>query len=580
MRVLVAEDHRRLATALAEGLRREGMAVDIAFDGVDALAHAAINSYDVVVLDRDLPGVHGDQVCRTLLGERNAARILMLTAASTISDRVEGLGLGADDYLGKPFDFGELVARIRALARRAVVATPPTFVRGDVSVDPSRRLAIRGARRLALSPKEFAVLEYLLAADGRVVAPAAGLRLPRRTARLRLTLLYAGLFLLSGTCVLVLVYLLVAGTSPLVGHASQGVAVAVPAPPATGSGAPATTSQSATVATPAPSPGPVVFRRDPGADVIRRQAVAQHESDLGRLLAVSWVVLAISAVASALLGWVAAGRVLRPLRSITTTARTISAGNLHERLALSGPDDEFKQLGDTLDDLLARLEASFAAQRRFVANASHELRTPLAVERTLLQVALADPHASAETLRSTCEELLACGAEHERLLEALLTLAGSDGALERRDALDLSTLTEHALQSARHAISRHSLQLETSLSPAPATGDPALVERLVANLIDNAASHNVPGGRVDVRTETDGADAVLMISNTGPPVPPDEIDRLFEPFQRLHGRTSANGDGHFGLGLSIVRAIAVAHDATLTARPRPGGGLLVTVRFH
>jgi DNA-binding response OmpR family regulator len=157
MRVLVAEDHRRLAGALADGLRREGMAVDVAFDGVDALAHVAINSYDVVVLDRDLPGVHGDEVCRTLLGERNAARILMLTAASTIRDRVDGLGIGADDYLGKPFDFGELVARIRALARRAVVAVPPTLVRGDLSLDPSRRLAVRGERRLALTPKEFAV---------------------------------------------------------------------------------------------------------------------------------------------------------------------------------------------------------------------------------------------------------------------------------------------------------------------------------------------------------------------------------------------------------------------------------------
>jgi DNA-binding response OmpR family regulator len=170
MRVLVAEDHKRLASAVAEGLRREGMAVDVAFDGVDALAHVAINSYDVVVLDRDLPGVHGDEVCRTLLGERNAARILMLTAASTIRDRVDGLGLGADDYLVKPFDFGELVARIRALGRRAVVAVPPTLVRGDLSLDPSRRLAIRGERRLALTPKEFAVLEYLLAADGRVVS--------------------------------------------------------------------------------------------------------------------------------------------------------------------------------------------------------------------------------------------------------------------------------------------------------------------------------------------------------------------------------------------------------------------------
>jgi len=170
MRVLVAEDHKRLATALAEGLRREGIAVDLAFDGDDALAHAAINTYDVVVLDRDLPGVHGDEVCRTLIAQQQPARVLMLTASSTIQDRVEGLGLGADDYLGKPFDFGELVARIRALARRPSAALPPTLARGDVSVDRSRHLAVRGERRLALSPKEFAVLEYLLAADGRVVS--------------------------------------------------------------------------------------------------------------------------------------------------------------------------------------------------------------------------------------------------------------------------------------------------------------------------------------------------------------------------------------------------------------------------
>ena len=170
MRVLVAEDHRRLATALAEGLRREGMAVDLAFDGIEALAHVAVNCYDVVVLDRDLPGVHGDQVCQTLIAERHGARVLMLTASSTIRDRVEGLGLGADDYLGKPFDFAELVARIRALARRAAAALPPTLAHGDLRLDPSRRVAVRGERRLALSPKEFALLEYLLAADGRVVS--------------------------------------------------------------------------------------------------------------------------------------------------------------------------------------------------------------------------------------------------------------------------------------------------------------------------------------------------------------------------------------------------------------------------
>ena len=170
MRVLLAEDHRRLAEALAEGLRREGVAVDLAFDGRDALAHVAVNRYDVVVLDRDLPLVHGDQVCRMLLAERSETRVLMLTAASTIRDRVEGLGLGADDYLTKPFDFDELVARIRALARRSTPPLPPTLSHGDLSIDPARRAAARGQARLALSPKEFAVLEYLLAAEGRVVS--------------------------------------------------------------------------------------------------------------------------------------------------------------------------------------------------------------------------------------------------------------------------------------------------------------------------------------------------------------------------------------------------------------------------
>ncbi len=170
MRVLVVEDHHRLATALAEGLRREGIAVDLAFDGAEALSRSAVNSYDVVVLDRDLPGVHGDQVCRALLEGGGHARVLMLTAASTIRDRVEGLDLGADDYLGKPFEFPELVARVRALARRSVAPLPPVYVRSGLRLDPSRHVAYRGERRLELSPKEFAVLECLLAADGRVLS--------------------------------------------------------------------------------------------------------------------------------------------------------------------------------------------------------------------------------------------------------------------------------------------------------------------------------------------------------------------------------------------------------------------------
>jgi signal transduction histidine kinase len=312
---------------------------------------------------------------------------------------------------------------------------------------------------------------------------------------------------------------------------------------------------------------------------VRDQVSAQQANDLNRLLAASWVVLAISAVASAVLGWLAAGRVLRPLRSITTTARTISAGNLNERLALSGPDDEFKQLGDTLDDLLGRLEASFEAQRRFVADASHELRTPLTVERTLLQVALADPNATAEALRATCEELLVCGAEQEHLLEALLTLAGSDRSLDHREPLDLSTVAEHVMQADRPEIERLSLQVQSALQEAPTSGDPALVQRLIANLVDNAASHNVQGGRIEVRTESDGGAAVLTVANTGPLIPIGEVDRLFEPFQRLHAGRSADSNGHFGLGLSIVRAIATAHSAALDARPLAGGGLSVTVSF-
>jgi DNA-binding response OmpR family regulator len=170
MRVLVVEDQRRLADALAEGLRREGMAVDISYDGADALTHVTVNRYDVVVLDRDLPAVHGDQVCRALVDQHAEARVLMLTAASTIADRVEGLELGADDYLPKPFEFAELVARVRALGRRPGVAVPPKLQRGELSLDSARRVAFRADRRLLLSPKEFALLEYLLSADGRVIS--------------------------------------------------------------------------------------------------------------------------------------------------------------------------------------------------------------------------------------------------------------------------------------------------------------------------------------------------------------------------------------------------------------------------
>jgi signal transduction histidine kinase len=315
------------------------------------------------------------------------------------------------------------------------------------------------------------------------------------------------------------------------------------------------------------------------APVIHTVATQQRSADLAALLATSWLSLAVTAAASALLGWFAAGRVLRPLREMTATARTISAGNLHQRLAVRGPDDEFKQLGDTVDDLLGRLEESFAAQRRFVGNAAHELRTPLTLERTLLQVALADPNASATTLRATCEELLASGRAHERLLESLLTLATSERGLERREQIELTSVVQDALERTAGEVESRQLELRADLSPATVLGDYALLERLVANLVDNAVRYNAPGGIVEVKTATDAEVAILSVANDGPPVPAGEIARLFEPFQRLEQGRTASGEG-YGLGLSIVRAIATAHDAELTAEPRAGGGIVATVRFR
>ena len=294
------------------------------------------------------------------------------------------------------------------------------------------------------------------------------------------------------------------------------------------------------------------------------------------MLAGAWISLVLTAAASAVLGWFVAGRVLRPLRQMTIAARTISAGNLHERLGLTGPDDEFKQLGDTFDELLARLEAAFAAQRRFVANAAHELRTPLTVERTLLQVALADPNATAASLRATCGELLASGREQEQLIDALLTLATSQRGLAARQPVDLAVAAEVVLGSARAEAERHGFSLTVVLRTAGTSGDPTLIERLIGNLLDNAIGYNVSGGSVEMRTTLVGPRAVLSIANTGPHVPAGEIERLFEPFQRFAPDRTAS-DRHRGLGLSIVRAIATAHDGTVTAEPKPDGGLVVTV---
>ena len=274
------------------------------------------------------------------------------------------------------------------------------------------------------------------------------------------------------------------------------------------------------------------------------------------------------AIVSIGLGWLMAGRALRPVRTMSSRARGISERNLHERLALDGPDDELKELGDTFDELLGRLESAFESQRQFVANASHELRTPITLERTLVEVALADPGATTASLRGTCERVLAASERQERLIEALLTLARSQRGLESRQQLDLGAVAGEALLSVRPSGTR----VESDLGDAISTGDPDLVERLIGNLIDNALRYNLErDGWVGVWTGVrDGVPAV-RVSNSGPLVSGDEAGTLTEPFRRLNGtRTETRGSG---LGLSIVAAIARAHGAALTMSPRLEGGL-------
>jgi signal transduction histidine kinase len=313
--------------------------------------------------------------------------------------------------------------------------------------------------------------------------------------------------------------------------------------------------------------------------VVTVAGLGQVSIDRQQLLIASVISLAVIVVAAATVGWLLAGRVLRPLSTITAAARKISASSLHERLALSGPDDELKELADTLDGLFARLEASFEAQRRFAANASHELRTPLTRERTLLQVTSADPAATTSTWQAVSRELLASNAEQERLLEALLTLADSEADPGDHEPVDLAAVTSATLAAASPAIGRLDLNVHADIRPAVVEGDPLLVQQLAANLIDNAVRHNVPGGEVRITTAASNGHVVLSVANTGKPIPAAEVDRLFQPFQRLGPRTASREGGH-GLGLSIVRAIATAHGATVTARPRPGGGLAVEVTFR
>ncbi|MEV0129837.1 HAMP domain-containing sensor histidine kinase [Dactylosporangium sp. NPDC050688] len=302
-----------------------------------------------------------------------------------------------------------------------------------------------------------------------------------------------------------------------------------------------------------------------------------------RMTRITVVTIMLSSCIAVVGGWITAGRVLRPLRAIIATAQDISANSLDRRLGRlgrTGEDDEFTDLAETLDSVFERLEAAFASQRRFVANASHELRTPLAAERALLQVALADPDATVDTLREACQEVLALGAAQERLVDALLTLASGEQGVERDEPVDLPAIATAALRRRSAEAAVRGVSVGTTLGPAIAAGDPRLAESLVTNLVDNAVRHNVDGGWVEVSTATVPGAVRLIVRNAGPVVPDDEVGRLLQPFQRLEGqRVGRRTDGH-GLGLAIVQAIATAHGAALRVLPRPGGGLDITVDFR
>ncbi|MGH2857361.1 MAG: sensor histidine kinase [Solirubrobacteraceae bacterium] len=423
------------------------------------------------------------------------------------------------------------------------------------------------------------------------------LRRPQTTVRWRLALLYGGMFLISGAALLAITYSLVdhapisseprfvqvgftgpAGRTGVTPSELQSRNLSIASPPQIGR----LTLHGAGASVPVPNWLPARVKAllvsHDGRTVTRVVVAAQRISDLHQLVVESAIALAIMALISAALGWVIAGRVLRPLRTITATTRGISEQNLHRRLAMAGPRDELRLLADTIDGLLERLEAAFEAQRRFVANASHELRTPLTAVRALLEMAIADPHADIDMFRDTCSQVLDESTQQERLIDALLALAHGQRGIDVRRPVDLGALVAAALPAREAEAAARGLTMRTEIRPALVAGDEPLLERLTCNLLDNALRHNATGGSVQVTVAGDESEVTLRVVNTGPPVAVDDVPRLLAPFQRLTRERLGHGEG-FGLGLSIVAAVAAAHGAGLNVTPREAGGLEVEVRF-
>ncbi|MBV9025470.1 MAG: HAMP domain-containing histidine kinase [Streptomycetaceae bacterium] len=385
----------------------------------------------------------------------------------------------------------------------------------------------------------------------------------RPTIRIRLTVLYGGMFLIAGVLLLLVIYLLAADAM------RQGSMT----PFRLVTGQVRLTSNTC--------PGLTDPTLDSSAtqfnDALDACMKAQRELALANLLRHALMALLGLSVIAFAFGYVMAGRVLAPLGRITRTARSVAGSDLSRRIEMDGPDDELKELADTFDDMLDRLARSFESQRRFVANASHELRTPLAINRTLLEVQLADPHAS-EDLQQLGKTLLVTNLRSEQLVEGLLLLARSDNEVVERKAVDLAEAAAQAVDQSRAEAQERCVELRAEdLEPAVVQGSGVLLERIALNLVQNAVRYNVPkDGWVEVATGKESGRAYLIVANTGPAVPAYELDNIFEPFRRL--RTERTGsDKGVGLGLSIVRSVARAHGGSITAEPREGGGLVMKV---
>ncbi|MEU3351189.1 HAMP domain-containing sensor histidine kinase [Streptomyces sp. NPDC037389] len=382
----------------------------------------------------------------------------------------------------------------------------------------------------------------------------------RPTIRIRLTLLYGGMFLMAGVLLLTIIYLLAAnaldvGSQPLI-KLTGGTQFAVENPSL------------------CPQLGNVSTYQEANHVLSTCQADLRAMA-LDTLLKRSLLALLGLAVIAFAFGYAMSGRVLSPLGKMTRTARRVAATDLTRRIELGGPDDELKELSDTFDEMLDRLERAFTAQQRFVANASHELRTPLAINRTLLEVSLSDPGASPE-LHQLGKTLLATNERSEQLVEGLLLLARSDNEIVDRKPVDLAEVASQALDQARGEAQAKGVELRGTRQPAVVQGNGVLLERIALNLVQNAVRYNTPDGWVEVTTQALPGQAVLIVENTGPVVPAYEVDNIFEPFRRL--RTERTGsDKGVGLGLSIVRSVARAHGGRITAEPREGGGLAMRV---